>query len=684
MEVHEAQTVKKDFLISYAENNKDWAEWISWYLEEQGYAVSIDIWDYLPGHNRIYERDRALRQAEQILIVYSNYYQNTLYAQPEWTNAFQKHLNEENRKVFVLCIDGCEREGLLSTIIPIELVGLDVDSARQRLLDGLKGVRKKPVQEPRYPGWQTTFFGIVPERNPLFVGRELVLKQLQSTLQQGAAAAITHSLSAGTVGSIGKTEVAKEYLHRYRYNYDFILWVQDSSSDTEATAMRNSIQRIVQDIGIISESDAPGEVSALLQDWLQQHENWLLVVDDLSHPSRLEPLLPSQPKGHLLITTRDRSVATYTQLIELQDLTPEEREATERLSHLFKAALRGTDNTIFTLQPGRTTIGSNPGNNIVINDETVSDVHAIIEHTERGLVLIDQGSDYGTQVNGQRITPHTPYQLNGEMQIKLGNYLLAAGIETRPILETTATWQTEIDEISLQASDQQESTDTTAATTILQAEPEGRIDIEPPQPSLPRIEDVSSILQQAAQHATPDDWKVMRALPLAFQTLSLPEPLLSIFILTLTFFLVCVYFSYLCWLADLGSITILSFYVTICTAIILFFMWFAIAIVRKQQRAQLPYDQSSSDACLIILPEGVVEYLGTTKNTLIVFSFADLKTLYVKQEERLNIAWLELSYRDGHQAMWQPGACFGMPLDVCNDIFLAYTRYTNHSYDTAP
>lgn len=41
----------KDFFISYTGNDRPWAEWIAWVLEEAGYSVVIQAWDFRPGGN---------------------------------------------------------------------------------------------------------------------------------------------------------------------------------------------------------------------------------------------------------------------------------------------------------------------------------------------------------------------------------------------------------------------------------------------------------------------------------------------------------------------------------------------------------------------------------------------------------------------------------------------------------
>jgi hypothetical protein len=42
---------KRDFFVSYTQADRHWAEWIAWVLEEDGYRVLIQAWDFVPGSN---------------------------------------------------------------------------------------------------------------------------------------------------------------------------------------------------------------------------------------------------------------------------------------------------------------------------------------------------------------------------------------------------------------------------------------------------------------------------------------------------------------------------------------------------------------------------------------------------------------------------------------------------------
>src|SRR5262245_27788970 len=44
-------SVPSDFLISYAAADQNWAEWIAWVLEAEGYRSQLQLWDLRSGSN---------------------------------------------------------------------------------------------------------------------------------------------------------------------------------------------------------------------------------------------------------------------------------------------------------------------------------------------------------------------------------------------------------------------------------------------------------------------------------------------------------------------------------------------------------------------------------------------------------------------------------------------------------
>ncbi|MBW4516050.1 MAG: TIR domain-containing protein [Timaviella obliquedivisa GSE-PSE-MK23-08B] len=141
----------KDFFISYNQGDRPWAEWLAWTLEEAGYSVIIDAWDFRPGGNFVLEMDKAAKQSHKTIAVLSDHYLQAAYTQSEWTTAFAKDPTGENRSLLTVRVSPCEPGGMLSLITRVDIFGLDEATAQLRVLEALKE-RAKPKQKPNFPG----------------------------------------------------------------------------------------------------------------------------------------------------------------------------------------------------------------------------------------------------------------------------------------------------------------------------------------------------------------------------------------------------------------------------------------------------------------------------------------------------------------------------------------------------
>lgn len=140
----------KDFFISYNKNDMSWAEWIAWTLEEAGYSVVIQPWDFRPGGNFVLDMHKAMKDCERIIAVISSSYLASAYTEPEWVSAFVRDPTGEKKSVIPIRVESVELKGLLASIIYVDLVGLDEDEARTELLNSISR-RAKPVAPPAYP-----------------------------------------------------------------------------------------------------------------------------------------------------------------------------------------------------------------------------------------------------------------------------------------------------------------------------------------------------------------------------------------------------------------------------------------------------------------------------------------------------------------------------------------------------
>ncbi len=67
----EATSEIRDFFISYTHADQRWAEWIAWQLEEAGYSVMIQAWDFVAGGHFVHEMDTAAKKATCTIAILS-------------------------------------------------------------------------------------------------------------------------------------------------------------------------------------------------------------------------------------------------------------------------------------------------------------------------------------------------------------------------------------------------------------------------------------------------------------------------------------------------------------------------------------------------------------------------------------------------------------------------------------
>ncbi|HIK43963.1 MAG TPA: toll/interleukin-1 receptor domain-containing protein [Leptolyngbyaceae cyanobacterium M65_K2018_010] len=143
-----------DFFISYNKADKAWAEWIAWVLEEHGYTVIIQAWDFRPGGNFILDMQRATAEAQRTILVLSDAYLNGLYTQPEWAAAFKPDPTSTARKLLPIRVAPCNPTGMLAALVYVDLVGKSETEAETLLLEALPD-RAKPTSRPRFPQGET-------------------------------------------------------------------------------------------------------------------------------------------------------------------------------------------------------------------------------------------------------------------------------------------------------------------------------------------------------------------------------------------------------------------------------------------------------------------------------------------------------------------------------------------------
>ena len=166
------------------------------------------------------------------------------------------------------------------------------------------------------PTWNVPF-----PRNPFFTGREPIVAQVHSLLHAGKTAALSQPPAISGLGGIGKTQTAVEYAYRYREEYHYVLWVQANTSET---LLANFVA--LASLLRLPEQDAPEQqiIVHALKQWLETHNNWLLIFDNADDLAILQDYLPAVNAGHILLTTRAQAMGGLARKIELDTMSPQE------------------------------------------------------------------------------------------------------------------------------------------------------------------------------------------------------------------------------------------------------------------------------------------------------------------------------------------------------------------------
>lgn len=213
--------------------------------------------------------------------------------------------------------------GVANRGVSMAAIMLDVANKKPRLLVEIK----EPPKQVQKPDQQTPFAppNDVPIDNlggvtvttwhATFVGRTKELAEARANLEQIGRAAIT-----GPPG-VGKSFLSLQYVRLHRHEYDMIWWLRGAG----VGRLLEGYGELAGLLGLVDSTKA--DLTAVFQSfktWLAKKRRWLLIVDAADEPSKIEPWLPNEGHGHILITSQFADWCKHPKGTELAPLALEE------------------------------------------------------------------------------------------------------------------------------------------------------------------------------------------------------------------------------------------------------------------------------------------------------------------------------------------------------------------------
>src|SRR5439155_1903435 len=113
------------FFISYTKNDRDWAEWVAWELQEAGYTCTIQAWHFAPSQNFMQKMRQGLSETRHLVAILSEDYLASKFAGAESDAALTADPRGLRAKLIPIRVKACTPDEVLRSRIYIDLVGKD-------------------------------------------------------------------------------------------------------------------------------------------------------------------------------------------------------------------------------------------------------------------------------------------------------------------------------------------------------------------------------------------------------------------------------------------------------------------------------------------------------------------------------------------------------------------------------
>jgi hypothetical protein len=130
-----------DYFISYTKADQEWARWVLWVLEQNGYTCFAQFANIPPASDFVQQMNDGLRRSRQVIAVLSPDYLRSEFATSELNAALGSDPIGRERKLIPVRVRPCQLDGMLATRVYVDLVGKESAVAVESLIQGVEAAR---------------------------------------------------------------------------------------------------------------------------------------------------------------------------------------------------------------------------------------------------------------------------------------------------------------------------------------------------------------------------------------------------------------------------------------------------------------------------------------------------------------------------------------------------------------
>jgi len=323
-----------EVFYSYTETDGSLLSQLEKHLSVLQRAGLINPWHKLhitAGTNWKEELDHHFETASIILLLISADFFHSDYQYVELQRAMERHEANEARVIPILLRPCIWEYAPFANLQVLPRNHVPITSWRNRdaaftqvareIEATLKKLQQLTIAAPstHFPKiWQIPY-----PRNPMFTGREDLLKELQDLLltKKTATQAQPQTQAVSGLGGVGKTQLAVEYAFRNASRYQIVLWVNAETPET----LIADYTRLARDLKLPLKNEHDQQVVIeTIKWWLKNHQAWLLILDNVDDLKSIQSLLPPIHGGHVLLTTRNQVSGRLAHHLDVSVLPNEE------------------------------------------------------------------------------------------------------------------------------------------------------------------------------------------------------------------------------------------------------------------------------------------------------------------------------------------------------------------------